>query len=138
MQLTAKTEYACLAMVELARRQGEGKPVRLTDIVENHDIPQRFLVQILLQLKANGLVNTVRGAAGGYRLTKPADRITLAEIFEIAAPQETGAGTVHTESAALANLRRVMARIDADRLAVLQATTLASLIPEIEVMDYAI
>ena len=80
MPVTARAEYACLAMLELASRYPDPKPVRLTDITDKHAIPERFLVQILLQLKTVGLVTTTRGKAGGYQLSKPPDEITLADI----------------------------------------------------------
>jgi Rrf2 family protein len=80
MPVTARAEYACLAMLELASRFADPKPVRLTEITDKHAIPERFLVQILLQLKTVGLVTTTRGKAGGYQLAKPPDEITLADI----------------------------------------------------------
>ena len=71
MFLSAKAEYASLAMLELAVQYGDPRPVRLADLADKHGIPQRFLVQILLQLKGAGLVSSVRGAAGGYQLARP-------------------------------------------------------------------
>ena len=68
MRVSAKTEYACIAMLELAAQYGSAEPVRIRRIAERHDVPPRFLVQILLQLKGAGLVASVRGAAGGYHL----------------------------------------------------------------------
>ncbi len=68
MKFTAKTEYACLAVLELARAFDLGEPVRIRTIADEHGIPSRFLVQILLQLKGAGLVSSTRGAAGGYQL----------------------------------------------------------------------
>lgn len=83
MKLSAKTEYAALAMLELAMRQSTAEPVRIREIADTHGIPPRFLVQILLQLKNAGLVNSTRGAAGGYQLSKPADEVTLAMIVAV-------------------------------------------------------
>lgn len=80
MRLSAKAQYACVAMVDLACNHGDPNPVHLRDIAEKHGISQRFLVQILLQLKGAGLVDSTRGATGGYLLSKPPDAITLAEI----------------------------------------------------------
>src|SRR5205085_4313554 len=80
MRLSAKAQYACVAMVELACNYGERNPVHLKTIAENHGISQRFLVQILLQLKGAGLVESTRGAAGGYQLSKPPAEISLADI----------------------------------------------------------
>lgn len=83
MRISAKTEYACIAMLELASRYGTGKPVRIRRIAERHDVPPRFLVQILLQLKGAGLVGSVRGAAGGYQLVKPPKEISLGHVMDV-------------------------------------------------------
>ncbi len=69
-------------MLELARNEGSGEPLRLRSITERHQIPHQFLVQILQDLKRAGLVVSTRGAAGGYRLAMPAPDITLACVFE--------------------------------------------------------
>ena len=80
MRLSAKAQYACVAMVDLACSHGDSNPVHLKHIAEKHGISQRFLVQILLQLKGAGLVDSTRGATGGYLLAKPAAQISLADI----------------------------------------------------------
>jgi Rrf2 family protein len=83
MNVSAKTEYACLAVLELAAHFEHGEPVRVRAIAEAHGVPSRFLVQILLQLKGAGLVESTRGAAGGYRLLRSPEEITLAEVMAI-------------------------------------------------------
>ena len=83
MKISAKTEYACIAMLELASRFGSGEPVRIRKIAERHDVPPRFLVQILLQLKGAGLVASTRGAAGGYHLIKPPQDVSLGEVMQV-------------------------------------------------------
>jgi Rrf2 family protein len=83
MKVSAKTEYACIAMLELAAQYGSGEPVRIRRIAERHDVPPRFLVQILLQLKGAGLVSSVRGAAGGYLLIKPPEDVSLGRVMEV-------------------------------------------------------
>jgi Rrf2 family protein len=83
MNLSAKTEYACLAMLELAKEYDSGEPMQLRRIAAEHGIPARFLVQILLQLKGAGLVASTRGAAGGYRLARPPQEITLADVIDV-------------------------------------------------------
>jgi Rrf2 family protein len=83
MNISAKTEYACLAVLELAVHYGTGEPVRVRSIAETHGVPSRFLVQILLQLKGAGLVESTRGAAGGYRLVRDPAEVTLAEVMAI-------------------------------------------------------
>jgi Rrf2 family protein len=80
MRISAKAEYACTAMMELAAGYGEPKPMQVTAIARS-GIPERFLVQVLLQLKKANLVASVRGASGGYQLTRAPDAITLADII---------------------------------------------------------
>jgi Rrf2 family cysteine metabolism transcriptional repressor len=81
MRVTAKAEYACIAMLQLAAHHREVIPLRIKTIAETQGIPQRFLVQILLQLKTAGLVVSMRGAAGGYQLARPPEKISLAAII---------------------------------------------------------
>ena len=83
MKISAKTEYACIAMLVLADRYTIGEPVRIREIADVHQVPARFLVQILLQLKGAGLVGSTRGACGGYRLLRSPDEITLGEVMEV-------------------------------------------------------
>jgi Rrf2 family protein len=87
---SAKAEYACIAMLELAARYGQPNPVRLKDIAEAHGIDcDRFLVQILLQLKGAGLVSSTRGASGGYNLARSPEQITLGDIIKIIDPVDS-------------------------------------------------
>jgi Rrf2 family protein len=80
MRLSAKAQYACVAMVDLACSHRDPNPVHLKDIADKHGISQRFLVQILLHLKGAGLVDSTRGATGGYLLAKAPSQISLADI----------------------------------------------------------
>ena len=97
MSFSAKTDYACVAMIELALRHSSREPVRLREIVDAHQIPAQFLVQILLQLKSAGLVESLRGAAGGYRLAREPDKISLADIVDvIEGPLSTTGGEWHS------------------------------------------
>ena len=83
MKLSAKAEYACLAVLELALRHDRTEPVRLVEIAGPNAIPERFLVQILLQLKGAGYVTSARGAAGGYRLAMEPREISVCDIVQI-------------------------------------------------------
>src|SRR5437762_962006 len=76
-------------MLELSAHYGSGEPVRIRSIADEHGIPSRLLVQILLQLKGAGFVNSTRGAAGGYRLVKPPEEITLGEVMAVIDGQES-------------------------------------------------
>ena len=92
MKISAKTEYACIAMLELASRFGSGEPVRIRKIAERHDVPPRFLVQILLQLKGAGLVASTRGAAGGYQLLRAPAELSLGEVMDAIEGSSNGNG----------------------------------------------
>lgn len=82
MKLSAKAEYACLAVLELALRHDRPEPARLVEVAGPSGIPERFLVQILLQLKGAGFVSSVRGAAGGYRLAVEPRDISVWDIVQ--------------------------------------------------------
>jgi len=70
-------------MLELAIQHNSGQLVQVRRIAETAGIPSRFLVQILLQLKAAGLVTSTRGVSGGYRLAKPPEEITLNQVMNV-------------------------------------------------------
>lgn len=83
MKISAKTEYACIAVMELAKNQASNDPIRIRNIAEQHQVPPRFLVQILLQLKGAGIVSSTRGAAGGYHLIPKPEEVTLGQVMNI-------------------------------------------------------
>jgi Rrf2 family protein len=105
MRVSAKTEYACIAMLELAAVHGSGEPVRIRTIADAHGIPSRFLVQILLQLKGAGYVVSTRGAAGGYQLAMSPERITLGEVMNVIDGQEE---EIRSSTAAASPASRVL------------------------------
>jgi Rrf2 family protein len=82
MKLSVRGEYALRAMQVLARDfQEDDSVVRIQEISDKQNIPKRFLEQILNDLKSAGLVMSKRGVAGGYRLKRAPQHITLAEII---------------------------------------------------------
>jgi Rrf2 family protein len=82
MRLSTKGEYASRAMLELALRYGEA-PLHIREISEAQDIPERFLEQILLQLKRTGYLRSRKGPHGGYCLARSPDRISVAEVIRV-------------------------------------------------------
>ncbi len=82
MRLTSRCEYALLAMVYLARRQGQ-EFVSVQTIASEQQIPPKFLEQILLTLKLANYLKSSKGKMGGFRLAKPPDKINLAEIIRL-------------------------------------------------------
>jgi Rrf2 family protein len=81
MKITARVEYAVLALFELALNSRE-RQVQAREISERQKIPLRFLEQIMIQLKKAQLVKSVRGAAGGYLLGRSPADITLRDVVE--------------------------------------------------------
>ena len=79
MKLSLRGEYALRALLVLGLEQGDSV-VRIQRISEHQNIPKRFLEQILNDLKTAGIVQSRRGVAGGYRLAKPPQEITLAAV----------------------------------------------------------
>jgi Rrf2 family protein len=79
MRLSAKVEYACLAIIALAR-QPDRSPLQTRIICRDYDIPSDFLSHIMLRLKAAGLVASIRGCRGGYRLSRDVGSISLGDV----------------------------------------------------------
>lgn len=131
MRVSAKAEYACVAMIELAANYAEPQPVRVKAIADAHGIPQRFLVQILLQLKGAGLVASVRGASGGYQLARPPKAISLADVIQVidgSLPSRIAPSPPAAASPALAAVRAVWHDIQAEEHRELEENTLAELV----------
>jgi Rrf2 family protein len=80
--ISQRAKYALRALVSLAKA-GPGETLFIGDIAREQAIPKKFLEQILLQLKASGIVTSRRGKAGGYLLLRPAAEITYGEILRI-------------------------------------------------------
>ena len=83
MRLSTKGRYAVMAMADLARNgQGEGGPraVSLAEIATRQEISLSYLEQLFARLRKSGLVQSVRGPGGGYRLAKGAHETVVAEI----------------------------------------------------------
>lgn len=79
MRLSTKGRYAVMAMADLARH-GRERPVSLADIAERQEISLSYLEQLFARLRRGGLVKSVRGPGGGYRLAKGVDETRVAEI----------------------------------------------------------
>ena len=126
LKISAKSEYACLALLALARPGPDEAPLRIRDISEAHGIPERYLVQILLQLKGAGLVLSTRGAAGGYRLARPARLISLGEVLK--AIDGPDAPPRDESRPAARALTKIWEHVRAAERAVLDQTSIAQLL----------
>jgi Rrf2 family protein len=83
MRVSAKGEYALLAMYELARDYGSTEVLTIDQISHRQDIPHPFLVQILQDLKKAGLVESRRGAGGGYRLAIHPRDVSVGQVVRL-------------------------------------------------------
>ena len=81
MRLSTRSRYGVRLMLSLAMNSGKG-PIFLKDIAGSEEISEKYLSQIIIPLKAKGLVTTFRGAHGGYLLSRPANEISLRDIIE--------------------------------------------------------
>ena len=79
MRVSKKTDYALRALFTLVDHYG-GAPIPIRELARRNDIPKRFLEQIMLDLKAQGWVDSVAGMRGGYVLSKSPAKITMGEV----------------------------------------------------------
>ena len=82
MDISARTEYAVRAMLALAEAQRDDVgPLSVQALAERQELPRKFLEAIVADLRAAGLVLSVRGARGGYSLARPGSEVTLGDVF---------------------------------------------------------
>ena len=81
MELSLKSEYAILAMLELADNYAIAQPLQIRQIANQQSIPDRYLEQLLATLKRQGLVKSQRGSKGGYILAREPREISILEII---------------------------------------------------------
>jgi Rrf2 family protein len=133
MKVSQKGLYALLAMMVLTRRYTQGA-IRIRDIAYEENLPEKFLELILLELKNARMVESVRGAKGGYRLRRPPSEIRLSEIIRLVdgplAPfgdAEQLRALIHSDSDHSA-LYKVFLDVRDEAAKILENTTLADLI----------
>ncbi|MGM0432414.1 MAG: RrF2 family transcriptional regulator [Spirochaetota bacterium] len=81
MRLSTKGRYGTRAIIEIAKEYGR-RPVKRKDIVDAQQVPESYIENILVALKAAGLVRTSRGARGGYQLARDPELITVLDVVE--------------------------------------------------------
>lgn len=80
MKMSTKGRYAVMALIDIGQHS-DGEPVSLAEIAQRQDISQEYLEQLFGKLRKAGLVDSSRGPGGGYRLSRPAAEIAVAEII---------------------------------------------------------
>jgi Rrf2 family protein len=128
--ISAKADYATRALLMLAA--AGGGPLKGEVLATEQGLPQKFLENTLTALRRAGILDTQRGTEGGYRLARPADRITVADIMR---PLDGPLAEVHGEkpeeavySGAAAHLRDVWVAVRAALRDVLENVTLADIV----------
>lgn len=81
MELSCKSEYAILSLIELAAHYHLAEPLQIRQIASKQNIPDRYLEQLLATLRRGGLVKSQRGSKGGYLLTREPRKITVFEVI---------------------------------------------------------
>ena len=104
MKVSRRTEYGLRALVALAERaQPDAKPVSLREIAVGEDIPEAFLDQIFSVLRRDGIVQSIRGAGGGYLLARGADAIRMGQVVKTLEGSVAPMGCVSEEFASPAD-----------------------------------
>jgi Rrf2 family protein len=131
MRVSAKTDYALRAVVELASSGDGTTPVKGERLATSQGIPLRFLENILLQLRHAGLIDSRRGAEGGYRLARPAEDIALADVIRAIDGPLAGVGGQRPETldfqGSAEPLKDVWVAVRASLRSVLEQVTIADI-----------
>jgi Rrf2 family transcriptional regulator, cysteine metabolism repressor len=81
MMFSTRSEYGVRVMIQLGRRHGAG-PVSLAEVAESEQLPLAYLEQLISRLRKAELVNSTRGAHGGYELARSPEKISMAQVVE--------------------------------------------------------
>ncbi len=136
-----KVTYAVLTTVELGLRHGPASiPTQAKAIAHNQSIPSRFIEQILSALKQAGLVTSLRGAQGGYRLSKEPAETSLADIVEAVSGSTSPSNEItngHKETGNLHEelLSGIWQRLQDAELAILRSISLQSLVDQYQKLE---
>jgi Rrf2 family cysteine metabolism transcriptional repressor len=131
VDLSCKSEYALLALLELSPYHAKGEPLQIRQIASQQNIPDRYLEQLLATLRRSGLVKSQRGARGGYLLARDPWKITLYDVvscIEGFDAQTEAAKTPETAEALV--VQDVWSEVRQAAEAVLQKYTLQDLVDQ--------
>jgi len=136
VRISAKAEYACLAVIALAKRNQGDPPVPIREIAEAEGISAKFLTQILLRLKGAGLVVSTRGSSGGYRLARPPEEISLIDVLKVV--DGYGIDSAERNGPSSPVLADVWEQIRASETELLSSTSIAKLAERSDTHDWVI
>ena len=136
-QMSARAEYALLAVLDLARHSSEDDPSSVGQVAERTGAPRKYLVEILQQLKKNFIVASRRGRYGGYYLKRPAHHISAAQVLDAVEPepvQEPDAEASPDDDV----VRWAWRRAEKARMQVLSDVSIAALLQRSQAGDEAV
>jgi len=138
MKVSAKDEYACFAVLELALNYDPDVPVRVQQIAEHQNVPAKFLFQIMQVLKRVDLVYSKRGTEGGYVLARPPEEITVGDVIRsVSGPLvqlsclESGNFEDPCERETTCQFKAIWADVNAAIAGVLDSVTFADLVGQV-------
>ncbi|MCE2959544.1 MAG: RrF2 family transcriptional regulator [Akkermansiaceae bacterium] len=126
MKISQKLEYACRALAQLAKTYDGKSLTRLEELAQREAISANFLVQILNDLRRGGMIDSRRGASGGYLLSRPANQITLRQIVEAVEPSQLQ-NTALDQGESGVSVRRAWENVSTQLTKTLDEITLESL-----------
>lgn len=132
MKISAKTDYACRVLAELARMHGTAGLAQIEHLARVEHVPSTFLAQILSELRNGGLITSRRGIAGGYALARAPDQISLFDIITVIEGEILGT-SAQPEGRTARRMREVWADLReafADRLRSITLDQLVTKSPE--------
>jgi Rrf2 family cysteine metabolism transcriptional repressor len=132
MELSAKVEYALIALLEMASHPQPGEPLQIKHIAAKQSIPDRYLEQVFAALRHAGIVRSQRGNKGGYLLAREPWQITLLDIFNCLEDNSQSAQRQISECDRLI-VRDVWKEAEQSAKAVLQRYTLRELCQQREI-----
>ena len=132
LELSAKVEYALLALLELAKHHDKKVPLTINEIAAKQPIPERYLEQILAQLRRAGMVQSQRGSKGGFVLMNDPWQITVLEIVALVEGERKEKESTETRTLEKALILEIWAKANIASIEVLRSYTLQDLYQETE------
>ncbi|MFN6563458.1 MAG: RrF2 family transcriptional regulator [Nostoc sp. ChiSLP01] len=133
LDLSSKVEYALLALLELASHHGKKVPLTMSEIAAKQPIPERYLEQILTNLRRAGVVQSQRGSKGGFILVREPWQITLLEIVTLVEGERKEKDTSESPTLERTLVYEIWEQANAGAIEVLGRYTLQDLCQEREI-----
>lgn len=128
VSFSSKVEYGLVALMELAGSFATGEVLQVAEIASRQSIPDRYLEQMLAMLRRGGLLSSVRGPRGGYRLTRSPAEITVAEVVHCLEGEAAGRPASPQRTLELEVLQALAGDLQRQRQELLAGTTLQALL----------